>query len=203
MNKKQIKNSTFLLVLAFLIAFPAMAQDVIYGNRIPKDYFITWGKGESDVTIHAGSYDDALRMAGIEDYNLMKYSSVLPPESVEVPLPKETRHGAVLETIMAEQSGKKGERLTAGLIISKAIRKADGKYLGGFVAEYSGFDDKETSTKILQNAMKGIFERRYEPGTVEMGDTRVLVESFIPRKKYGSIMVVIGFTSYIFPQIKQ
>ena len=93
--------------------------------------------------------------------------------------------------------------MTAGLIISKAIRKADGKYLGGFVAEYSGFDDKETSTKILQNAMKGIFERRYEPGTVEMGDTRVLVESFIPRKKYGSIMVVIGFTSYIFPQIKQ
>ncbi len=29
-------------------------QGLVIGNRIPKDYFITTGTGESDITIHAG-----------------------------------------------------------------------------------------------------------------------------------------------------
>ena len=47
---------------------------VLIGCRIPKDYFITKGHGESDITIHAGSYHLALRDAGIEMCNLVYVS---------------------------------------------------------------------------------------------------------------------------------
>jgi hypothetical protein len=47
------------------------------GCRIPKDYFWVIGWGESDVGIETGSYDAALTMAGIENFNVMLYTSVL------------------------------------------------------------------------------------------------------------------------------
>ena len=43
------------------------------GNRIPRDYFVTSGVGESDITVHAGSYHLALRAAGIEMANQLVY----------------------------------------------------------------------------------------------------------------------------------
>jgi arginine decarboxylase len=54
------------------------------GCRIPKQYFWVIGWGESDVGIETGSYDAALHKAGIENYNIMLYTSVLPPEAVEL-----------------------------------------------------------------------------------------------------------------------
>ena len=48
------------------------APKLVVGNRIPKDYFVTSGIGESEITIHAGSYHVALRDAGIEKQNIMK-----------------------------------------------------------------------------------------------------------------------------------
>ena len=42
-----------------------MSKQIVLGCRIPKDYFITSGIGESDVGIHAGSYDDALKAARV------------------------------------------------------------------------------------------------------------------------------------------
>ena len=52
--------------------------ELVIGTRIPKDYFVTSGAGESDITIHAGSYHLALKDAGIERCNIMTYSSILP-----------------------------------------------------------------------------------------------------------------------------
>ena len=43
------------------------------------------GWGESNVGIETGSYDAARHMAGIENYNVVLYTSVLPPETVELP----------------------------------------------------------------------------------------------------------------------
>lgn len=48
------------------------------GNLIPNTFFITKGSGESDLEVHAGSYHMALYDAGISDFNIMVYSSVLP-----------------------------------------------------------------------------------------------------------------------------
>ncbi len=79
------------------------------GCRIPREYFWVIGCGESDVGIETGSYDAALHMAGIENFNVMLYTSVLPPEAVELQELPQIHHGSVLEGIMAIQhTGKTG-----------------------------------------------------------------------------------------------
>ena len=46
---------------------PALVSEgILLGNRIPKDFFVTEGTGQSDITVHAGSYHLALRDAGID-----------------------------------------------------------------------------------------------------------------------------------------
>ena len=54
------------------------------GNRIPKDFFWTTGSGESDITIHAGSFHLALKEAGISNFNIMSYSSIMPGIAKEI-----------------------------------------------------------------------------------------------------------------------
>jgi len=88
----------------------------LIGNRIPKDYFITKGSGESDITIHAGSYHLALKDAGIEMCNIMTYSSILPSIAKEINKPKQIVHGEVMESIMAVSHSKKGKIASAGII---------------------------------------------------------------------------------------
>ena len=179
-------------------------QSFVFGNRVPQSYFVTWGQGESDVTAHAGSYDDALRMAKVENYNIITYSSVLPPEAKEIPIPPPSamHHGAVLETISAVSEGSKGEMLTAGMTWAKIKRKSDGHILGGFVAEYHGKDSKEEAEENLRQALQGIFDRRYRPEEHELIDQKILVKSFTPTKKFGAVLVMIAFTDYIFPAVK-
>jgi arginine decarboxylase len=62
------------------------------GCRIPKDYFETQGKGESDITVHAGSFHLALKDANIEKYNIMTYSSILPGIATRISQPQELVH---------------------------------------------------------------------------------------------------------------
>lgn len=175
-------------------------KTIVLGCRVPREYFITHGIGESDVSIHAGSYDDALKDAHIENCNVIVYSSVMPPEAVEVPRPDRVHHGAVLETILAEMSGHKGETLTAGLITWKMKSRADGRNIGGFVAEYNGHASEEAARENLVEAMEGMNLRRgYTEDLFETTEVKTIVKSFAPKKQYGTVMVVIGFTSYIFP----
>ena len=81
---------------------------IIVGNRIPRSFFWTSGIGESDITVHAGSYHLALKEAGIERYNIMVYSSIMPAIAIETEKPSydEVTHGSVLESITAVASGK-------------------------------------------------------------------------------------------------
>ncbi len=53
---------------------------LILGNRVPYEYFITKGKGESNVgsdglPYETGSYDAALFEAGIQNTNVIEYTS--------------------------------------------------------------------------------------------------------------------------------
>ena len=116
---------------------PALYCEI--GCRIPKEYFWVIGWGESDVGIEVGSYDAALDMAGIENYNVMLYSSVLPPDAVELSCFPDIHHGSVLEGIIAiRHIDKPGTRITAGLLLAKVYRNSDGSCLGGFACEYAG-----------------------------------------------------------------
>src|SRR3989344_7849462 len=98
-------------------------SNLIIGTRVPHEYFIAQGSGESDFGYHPGAYDVALeKSGGIHNYNHITYSSILPETAKRIKsTPKNYDHGAVLESITAE-AGKGMEypkRLTAGLIISK------------------------------------------------------------------------------------
>jgi hypothetical protein len=78
------------------------------------------GWGESDVGIETGCYDAALHMAGIENYNVMLYTSVLPHDALELPHLPDIHHSSVLEGVMAVQhTDKPGTRITAGLLLAK------------------------------------------------------------------------------------
>ena len=173
---------------------------LIIGNRIPREFFWTSGIGESDITIHAGSYHLALKEAGIEKYNIMVYSSIMPAIAVEAERPKseEIDHGSVLESIMAVSSGKQGERITAIIIYGWLFNKKTGQKYGGIVAEYSGHDEEEVARESLRKSLKEIYENGFSED-FELRGIRMKSRSFIPKKKFGTALVAIGFKDYIFP----
>jgi arginine decarboxylase len=136
------------------------------GCRIPKDYFWVIGWGESEVGIETGSYDAALTMAGIENFNVMLYTSVLPPEACELPHLPNIHHGSVMEAILAAQhTDRAGTPITAGLLLAKVFRKS-GPYFGGFACEYAGGGTLDEARSNLGPAMEELFSRRYPPALI-------------------------------------
>jgi arginine decarboxylase len=173
------------------------------GCRIPKEYFWAIGWGESDVGIETGSYDAALNMAGIENFNIMVYTSVLPPEATEMPHLPAIHHGSVLEGIIAIQhSDKPGTRITAGLMMTKVFRKADNSFLGGFACEYAGGANLMEAGTNLREAMRELFARRYSANLYRLEAGKSVVRSFVPQKRYGTVLVGIGFASYLTPVLE-
>jgi arginine decarboxylase len=181
---------------------PAVYTEI--GCRIPREYFWVIGCGESDVGIETGSYDAALHMAGIENFNVMLYTSVLPPETVELQELPQIHHGSVLEGIMAIQHTEKpGTRITAGVLLAKVHRNSDGSYLGGFACEYAGNGSADEAEANLREAMKQLFGRRYKKKLYKLSFGKTVVRTFVPEKKFGTVLVGIGFASYIVPVLKR
>jgi len=176
-------------------------QGLVIGSRIPKDYFITKGTGESDITIHAGSYHLALKNAGIERANIMTYSSILPAIANQVEQPKEYVHGSVMETIMAVAHGNSGERVSAGIIYGWLHDKKTGEKYGGLVCEHNG----SYKIPVLEEMLRASLDELYYNGFSEdysLGKNTILKESFIPTKKYGTALVALCFTNYFYPIIQ-
>jgi arginine decarboxylase len=172
------------------------------GCRIPKDYFWTIGWGESDVGIETGSYDAALAMAGIENFNVMLYTSVLPPEATEMDHLPDIHHGSVLEGIIAVQhTDKPGTRVTAGVLLAKVFRTADQSLLGGFACEYAGNGTVDEAEANLRDAMHELFARRYSTSLYRLELGKIVVRAFIPSKAFGTVLVGIGFASYLSPAL--
>jgi len=171
---------------------------MLIGNRIPYEYFITTGIGESDITIHAGSFDQALRDAGIHNINIITYSSIIPKKARKVEK-RELKFGSVAETIMAIANGEMGQRVTAGLIIGW-VYDEKGNKIGGLVAEYHGNDEEEMARDILRKSIEEMFKSRFPPG-YQLKDVEIYTRSFIPAKKYGTAIVAIVFVSYEYPEL--
>ena len=185
-----------------LMSYPKVngLNGMVIGNRIPKEYFITKGSGESDITVHAGSYHLALRSAGIEMVNIMTYSSIMPAIAKEINRPKSLTHGAVVESIMAVGNSTQGERASAGIILGWLYnRKTDEKF-GGLVCEHNG----NYSTNEIQDLLSLSLNELYINGFEEdyfLKERRVITESFIPKKKYGTALVALCFINYLYPLI--
>jgi arginine decarboxylase len=177
-------------------------KETVIGNRIPRHYFISKGVGESDITIHAGSYHLALKKAGIEVCNIMVYSSIMPSISKQIIKPSKFIHGEVMESICAVAHSEKGNRATAGIIIGWLFDKKSGKRYGGLVCEHNGdYSLKEIKKKLKESLnelyIKG-FDKKYYLKKIEIN-----TETIIPKKKYGTSLVCIGFVDYVVPIISQ
>lgn len=184
--KKQIKNSK------------ENIGNILIGNRVPKDYFLSTGIGQSDITIHAGSYHLALKEAGIERFNIMTYSSILPAIANKIEKPTNIQHGAVVETIMAVCNSNKGERATAGIIYGWLYNKQTNKKYGGLVCEHQGNFEVEEINKLLRLSLDELYYNGFSD-EYYLKDTESFVKSFIPEKKYGTALVSLCFTNYLIP----
>ncbi|MBI2547739.1 pyruvoyl-dependent arginine decarboxylase [Candidatus Woesearchaeota archaeon] len=173
-------------------------RGLVIGNRIPRDYFVTKGSGESDITVHAGSYHLALKSAGIERYNIMTYSSILPAIATEVPQQGAMIHGSVMETIMAVAHAKKGQRATAGIIYGWLYDKQTGEKYGGLVCEHNGTISEQEVQRRLNASLQELYTNGFSE-TYELRDITLKTESFFVRKKYGTALVALCFTNYLYP----
>ncbi|MDP3989630.1 MAG: pyruvoyl-dependent arginine decarboxylase [archaeon] len=174
---------------------------VVIGCRIPKDFFITEGVGESNITIHAGSYHLALKNAGIEMCNIMTYSSILPSIANEIKRPSKLVHGSVMETIMATTNSKKGQLATVGIIFGWLYNKKNGKKYGGLVCEYNGHIAESLARKQLAESIQELYTNGFSKD-FDLKEIKTISESFIPKKKFGTAIVALCFTNYVVPLLK-
>lgn len=166
-------------------------------NRIPHEFFITKGSGCSEHAIHPGSYHMALHDAGISQFNIMSYSSVIPATSKlvtldEVDLPP---FGSEMCTIMACAHGTYGEHISAGIIYAWMYEDDTcEEKVGGVVAELAGYFDTESLEERLYAVLKDLHERTF--GQYYLGEPNVITESLTIDKRYGSALVSLCFVDY-------
>ena len=195
MLKKVTKNPSRTLV-------KTREKKFLVGNRIPKEYFITKGAGESNIAIHAGSYHLALKKAGIETCNIMTYSSIMPKNSKQIKQQKQFIHGEVMESIMAVAHSKKGKRATAGVIYGWLYDKKTKEKYGGLVCEHNGeYPLKEINQKLKESLNElyiNGFDKKYD-----LKKIKIITKTIVPKKEFGTALVGICFVSYEIPIINQ
>ena len=175
-----------------------MEKNILIGKRVPRDFFITAGVGESDITVHAGSYHLALKDAGIEVCNIMNYSSILPGISREIKKPDSLEHGSVMETISAVASCEKGQRATASIIFGWLYDKKSGQKHGGLVCEYNGDKTTEEAEKELKESLNELYVNGFDRD-FELREIEINSKSVVPTKKFGTALVAICFVNYEVP----
>lgn len=173
---------------------------MIIGMRIPRNFFVSSGIGESDITIHAGSFHLALKEAGIEMCNIMQYSSILPAQATEVVKPEYITHGAVLESIAAVAHCEKGEVATAGIIYGWLFDKVTGEKFGGLVCEYSGPKSEKEAKLQLRASLHELYFNGFSD-KYNLRDDCLIVRTIISNKEYGTALVVLGFVDYFIPEV--
>lgn len=190
------------MVKGFLSQATVKKKQNLVGNRIPKDFFITTGVGQSDITIHAGSYHLALKDAGIESFNIMTYSSILPGIAQEIQKPQNLVHGSVMETIMACSNAERGQVATVGIIFGWLYDRLTGEKFGGLVCEYNGHESEDFAVQSLKASLNELYTNGFEE-KYELKDIKMISRSFVPEKKFGTALVALCFTNYVYPLVNQ
>ncbi|ABL78273.1 pyruvoyl-dependent arginine decarboxylase [Thermofilum pendens] len=153
---------------------------------LPKKYFVTKGKGLSNVS-PLMAFNNALREAGIHQLNLVPVSSILPPE-VEEESPRRLPAGSIAFVVMSEKRAKGPARISTG------ISWARGKPHGYVIEFHDGNSSAETSSNL--SAMWSEIRLR---DVLELEEPRYLVEELeIPPGYYGSVVVALVFSDYSF-----
>jgi arginine decarboxylase len=201
-------------------------MNTILGNRIPYEYFITKGKGEADIgseglPYETGSYDAALNNAGIEEANIIQYTSVIPPEAKEISIEEglsRVKWGEVLECIKAQANGHRGSFISAA-VMTTSVTDNHGNYLGGFACEYSGKGTRKQAEESLEGSIAGMIARRgfgniigktklYKINNTDKGykiypGKDFIYDSLKITQEHGSVLTAICFVSHKYPIIKK
>lgn len=185
---------------------------MLVGTRYPTLAFHTGGAGQSDDGIppqpfETFCYDSALAQAKIQDFNVIPYTSVLPPELKDniVPVDKVSKffkHGAVLEVIMAGNGANSSEHraIATGVGVCWGKDKM-GKLIGGWAAEYVEYfptyidDDiaKGHAEMWLNKSLKHELEIR----GVEKHSEFQLYHNYINiTRQFGYCLTCLGFLNF-------
>jgi arginine decarboxylase len=201
-----------------------MNNFLVLGNRVPYEYFLTKGKGESNagsegLPYETGSYDAALNDAGIQNSNVIEYTSVIPVGAKEIPREeglKRINWGEVLEVIKAQSNGKRGEHISAA-VMTTTIIDPNGNYLGGFACEYSGSGSRKEAEDSLIISISGMIKRRgygnikgeakmYKDNITDSGyrihpGKIFYYDDIDVKEEHGSVFTAICFVSYRYPHL--
>lgn len=108
-------------------------------SMVPKKVFFVKGIGYHHSKLV--SLEQALRSAGIEKFNLVKVTSILPPDCIEIAKESgltELLPGQILHAVLSyTRSKKKDQTCTASVGVAKPKNKGD----YGYLSEYQGFDE--------------------------------------------------------------
>ena len=116
----------------------------------------TAGHAEGGTTLNA--FDNALLAAGIGNINLLKVSSILPPEVPVVELPK-IKPGALVPTAYAAVTSE-----TPGEIVAAAVGYAvpDDPAKNGVIMEFHGVASREEAERQIHAMLDEAFRVRGE-----------------------------------------
>ena len=125
-------------------------------NLVPKKVFFTSGIGRH--TEYLESFEVALRNAGIEKYNLVTVSSILPPNCMIVSKEEglaELDPGQIVFCVMSRNSSDEPSRLitsSVGCAIPKDINKH------GYISEHHAFGQtKAASGKYAEQLARSMY----------------------------------------------
>lgn len=123
---------------------------------VPKRFFLVKGKGDSIYSLNA--FDLALLDAGVGNLNLVKVSSILPPNAVETPPQKFTPGELISIAYAYATSYVKGEIIAAAV----AVAIPQNPELNGLIMEHSGAGTaKEIEEIVIHKAEIGMKLRNY------------------------------------------
>jgi len=167
----------------------------IVKNLIPYEYFRIKATGESKFTFHAGSFHDCLYKADIHEANIMIYSSIIPPQAIEIEKPK-IYPGQELKCIMSRCDGRYGERIGAGIAFGTLYDDNDNKHIS-LVVERAGSYDDDTLIEALNDSLYELYNKTFSDYKLDESNIEYIVKSFVPEDIYGTVLVGLCFSSYI------
>lgn len=164
-------------------------------NRIPNQFFETKGIGESGLEVHAGSYHFALNSAGISDFNIITYSSVLPAnaELISISEAPDIPFGSELCCIMGVCNAEESEMCSAGVVYGWLYDESGDK-IGGLACEVAGSYPEDELMYRLEQVIRELHIGTYSQYKLE--DLRFITSCFVPQKRYGTALAALCFVNF-------
>ena len=151
---------------------------------IPKEFFTTSGSATSPVS-ELNAFDQALKVAGIAQCNLVSVSSILPPKCVE-----KDHHsippGSITYAVIARMDGDEGTTIGAGIAWTW---EKNGNF--GLVAEAHGYMDQTALKEILEWKVREMAKIR----GIEINHVSYRTEVCrVPMDNYGCAIAALVYT---------